>query len=161
MRGFRHQIDTYAMSVENVLSRPVKETEALNCGVKALNDVDWLQPWAPRCPQMVCFSVCWSKRGVSCVCFHDWSRQGTQLGRSAIRPKTSCEGRALGMGVPKRHVHAIAIQCKGLSFGSTQLQPCVCLGACAIRQARIRTALHTEWLWRRNSVAALVFVRTK
>ena len=49
------------------------------------------------------------------------------------------------MGVPSIHVKAIAIQCKALSFGSTQLAPCVCLGARATKQARIRTAMHAEW----------------
>ena len=44
---------------------------------------------------------------------------------------------------------------KRLRFGSTQLAPCVCLGACAIKQARIRTAINTEWLCRRTWVAAL------
>ena len=44
----------------------------------------------------------------------------------------------------------MAIQCDELSFGSTQLAPCVYLAACAIMQTRIRTAMHAEWLCRRN-----------
>ena len=32
--------------------------------------------------------------------------------------------------------------------GPTQPAPCVCLGGCAIKPARIRTAMHTEWLCR-------------
>ena len=59
-----------------------------------------------------------------------------QLGRSATRPCTPCEGKALGMDVPRIHVQAIAIQCKRMPFGSTQLLSCVCLGGCAIKQHR-------------------------
>ena len=46
------------------------------------------------------------------------------------------------------HVQTIAVQCKSVSSGSTQLAPCVCLGVCGIKQARMRTTMHTERLWR-------------
>ena len=84
-----------------------------------------------------------------------------QLRRSAIRPSSPCEGRALGIGVPKIHVQTIAMQCKRMSSGSTQLAPRVCLGARATTQARIRTAMHTEPVRRRNQKVAHAFVRTR
>ena len=46
-----------------------------------------------------------------------------------------------------------------LSFGSTQLSSCVCL-AC-VWQARVRTAMHAEWLCRQNWAAVPAFVRSR
>ena len=40
--------------------------------------------------------------------------------------------------------------------GPTQPAPCVCLGGCAIKRARIRTAMHTEWL-RRGKLHLLLY----
>ena len=44
---------------------------------------------------------------------------------------------------------------KQLQFNVKVCHPCVWLGACATMQARLRTAMHTKRLCRRNQVAAL------
>ena len=48
-----------------------------------------------------------------------------------------------------------------LSCASTQLAPCACFAGCATKQAPTRTAMHTEWLSRRNWVAAFASVSTR